>query len=159
MSPLANPPIQLDPDAVEAAEEAVRRYCGWRIADSITETVTLDGKGGLTLFLPSMYVTAIASIVADGVTLSASAYEWSTSGRVDRVGGCWPRKPRSIVIQMTHGYAVCPPEVREFIKMLATSGAGSAPLSKAQVGQVAVTYGSPTPAWSVLDPYRRIGVA
>ena len=159
MAILADPPVELDPEAVRAAEKLVQSYCGWHIAPSTAETLTLDGKGGDTLVLPSLYVTAVASIVADGVTLAASAYEWSKSGLVKRVYGSWPRKYRSIAITLTHGYATCPFEVREFIKQLAESGAGQAPMTKAQVGQVVVTYGAPSPSWSVLDPYRRFGVA
>ena len=159
MALLANPPIELDPEAVTAAEDMVREYCGWHIAPSAPETLTLDGKGGTTLVLPSLHVTAIASIVEDGVTLAATAYEWSQSGLVKRVNGGWPRKYRSIVVTLTHGYTTCPLAVREFIKQLAGSGAASPPMTKAQVGQVVVTYSDPAPAWSVLDPYRRFGVA
>lgn len=159
MAILPNPPVELDPEAVTAAQDMIRAYCGWHIAPSETHTVILDGKGGTTLFLPSLHVTAIVEIVADGVTLPASAYEWSEFGAVDRVGGYWPRKYRSIEVEFTHGYPTCPLEVREFLKQLAETGAGQAPMTRAAVGQVVVTYAAPTPSWSVLDPYRRFGVA
>ena len=159
MALLADPPIGYDPAAVEAAEALVRAYCGWHIAPSETHTVVLDGKGGSTLFLPSLHVTAITSITVDGVLLAATAYEWSQTGQVNRRYGAWPRKLRSISVVFTHGYPVCPPEVRDFIEQSAKASAGSAPLTQAQVGQVAVTYSAPTPARSVLDPYRRFGVA
>lgn len=155
-----SPPVERDPEAVKAAEKLVQSYCGWHIAPSIVgDVLTLDGKGGSVLVLPTLYVTAIASIVADGVTLAATAYNWSQSGLVERVGGYWPRKYRSIVVTLTHGYPTCPLEVRDFIANLADSGAGQSPMTRAQVGQVVVTYAAPSPSWSVLDPYRRFGVA
>lgn len=159
MAILADPPVERDPEDVRAAEDLVRQYCGWHIAPSEEHVVTLDGKGGTTLVLPTLHVTEIASIVEDGVTLPATAYEWSTSGLVDRVNGYWPRKYRSIVVTMTHGVEAYPWAVREFIKQLVESGAGQSPMTRAQVGQVVVTYAAPTPSWSVLDPYRRFGVA
>ena len=45
---------------VRAAQGAVRRYCGWHVAPSITETLRLDGYGGRVLTLPSKHITAIA---------------------------------------------------------------------------------------------------
>lgn len=159
MTLLADPLIELPPDAVKAAEAMVRAYCGWHIAPAVTETLTLDGKGGAILVLPSLRVTAITAVVADGVTLAAAAYSWSQSGLVERVGADWPRKFRSVAVTLTHGYATCPLEVRDFIQQLAENGAATPPLTKAQVGQVVVTYSAQSPAWSVLDPYRRHGVA
>lgn len=159
MTLLADPPIEYPPGAVKAAEAMVRAYCGWHIAPAVTETLTLDGKGGSILVLPSLRVTAITTVVADGVTLAASAYSWSQSGLVERVNGFWPRKFRSIAVSLTHGYTTCPLEVRDFIQQLAENGAATPPLTKAQVGQVVVTYSAQSPAWSVLDPYRRHGVA
>lgn len=160
MTSLANPPVEYNPEDVSAASALIRAYCGWHIAPSITETITLDGKGGSILVLPSLRVTAITTVVADGVTLAASAYSWSQSGLVERVGGCWPRKLRSIAVTFTHGYAETPLEVRQFMKLLAESGAGSSPIATAQVGQVRVTYSEPSPLFSILDPYRRLdGVA
>ena len=164
MADLTSPPIEYDPDVVQAAESMIRKYCGWHISPSITETLTLDGKGGSILVLPTMHVTAITAIVADGVTLATSAYTWSGIGMVERLSGYWPRKFRSIDVTLTHGYPAFPDsgypyELRQFIRQLAGSGVGVAPLTSAQVGQVAVTYGSGTPLWSLLDPYRRLGVA
>ena len=42
---------------IQAAEGAVRRYCGWHIAPVATETLVLDGTG-TRLALPSHLVLA-----------------------------------------------------------------------------------------------------
>ena len=65
---LGSPLIGYDPDAVLAAAEAVRSYCGWHIAPAVEETVTLDGSGGRHLLLPSLHVTEVSEIVADLLT-------------------------------------------------------------------------------------------
>ena len=108
MASLVDLPVGYDPAAVAAAEAMVRSYCGWHIAPSETHTVTLDGKGGSTLFLPSLHVTAITSITVDGTLLAATGYEWSETGQVNRKYGAWPRKLRSIVVVFTHGYTDVP---------------------------------------------------
>lgn len=50
-----------------AAQAAIRRYCGWHVAPSVTRTIRLDGHGGDSLLLPSKHVTALSSLKLDGV--------------------------------------------------------------------------------------------
>ena len=152
-------PQPYDPDAVKAAERTVRDWCGWHIAPAVTETLTLNGPGGQVLLLPSLRVTAITSIIEDGVTLDASAYEWSTAGVVKRIGGAWSTKLRTLQVNLTHGYDDCPENVYKEIGRLAAASPGMpVGIRQAQVGQVSVTYGVPGIDPSILAPYQVVAV-
>lgn len=154
-APLA--PLQYPPRQVEAAEAMVRNFCGWHIAPSKTEEVTLDGPGGVTLILPSLRVTAITSIVEDGVTLPESAYTWSQGGVVKRVEGRWSEKHQAIEVTMTHGYDRCPVDIEwELDRLAKAPNAAPAGIVKGQVGQVSVTYGEQIINASVLAPYQLV---
>lgn len=97
------------PDAAVVAEEvtaAIRDYCGWHVAPAWSETLELDGPGGRLLTLPSLYVTAVAAVTVDGVTVTD--YEWSTRrGQLGRWAG-WPTGFGSITVTLTHGHPVVP---------------------------------------------------
>src|SRR5215213_5938206 len=101
-------PTEYDPNAILAAEDQVRDFCGWHVAPSRTETITLDGSGTELLLLPSTYVTAIGSICEDGVTLGSAYYSWSQDGVVEKLYGWWTRKRRGVQVTLTHGYPTCP---------------------------------------------------
>lgn len=90
-----------------SASREVRKFCGWHVWPSREETLTIDGRGLRTLFLPSAHVTAIGSVTESGVELVADTdYEWSADGMLRRLGGgYWPSSFRSIVVELTHGYA------------------------------------------------------
>lgn len=98
--------------AIDAATSQVRGYCGWRITPSATETVTLSGSGSSTQILPSLHVTAIASVTYDGALLSVNDYSWSSNGVIEYVRGGpyfssaarWLTGLGKVVVVMTHGY-------------------------------------------------------
>ena len=97
---------------LNSARTLVRNYCQWHVTPPITETLTLDGPGDWVLYLPSKFVTNIASIVEDGVTLNVSTdISWSQHGEVIKPTAnalwnrVWSSKFRSIVVTLTHGYA------------------------------------------------------
>lgn len=135
-------------DAMAAATSLVQAYCGWHVAPVKTDDeLTLDGPGRQLLLLPSLHVTAITSVVDDGVTLDpATEYEWSASGMVIRTSPdnrCIPftRKFRSIVVTLTHGYETMPGDVQAVIERLASRGASNGG-GYTQVGQVRVATGT-----------------
>ena len=131
MTQLVEIPGVYDPGAVAAAEARVRTFCGWHIAPSRSETVILDGSGDPSLHLPSMLVTAVASVVEDGVTLAATEYSWSVSGVLERAAGNWTSKWRAVEVNLTHGYAECPDDIRREISRLSAAGYATPPdLSK-----------------------------
>src|SRR4051812_23456089 len=107
-------PAPTKPLADDQAVAFVQTYCGWHIAPSVTETLTLDGGGGNVLVLPSLYVTDVAAITENGITLDpALDYQWSEAGMVRRSwatgywsgysGRWWSCEYRSITVELTHG--------------------------------------------------------
>lgn len=141
-----------DPEAVLAAESIIRDYCGWHIAPAITETLTLDGSGTYKMFIPSLRIKSITSIVDDGKTLNVADYSWSTNGVIEKLNSCWTDKRRGVVIVLLHGWDSCPPGVNDLAKQLCKSG--PATVKSASIGQTSITYGTAAPSFEVLNKYR-----
>lgn len=100
-----------DPETVrglEAALARVRRYCGWHVSPVITETITLDGPGGLYLAMPTLKVVSINGITEDGTVLDLADVLPSADapGILGKRGwGCWKRGFSAIQVDLTHGYS------------------------------------------------------
>jgi hypothetical protein len=95
--------------ALQRAYAAVRNYCGWHVSPvRAGDVVTLDGPCSPLLSLPTLQLTALTTVVEDGVTLDVTKLSWSARGLVTKkTGSCWwSCNYRSIVVTMTHGYAV-----------------------------------------------------
>ena len=157
--PLAQAPAGADADAWEQACAAVRAYCGWHIAPSVTETVTVDGSGGPLQTLPTLRLTALSSITNDGTAVTDP--QWSEAGmvRADCVTW-WTWKFRGVTADITHGHDVCPPEIVGVLAEAASRGAAGSAVN--QVGQVRMGGVSGTPGaaafvlerTAVLDRYK-----
>ena len=150
---LADAPDGVDRDAWGAACAAVRAYCGWHVAPSVTEDVTVDGSGSSVQVLPTLHLTALHSITNDGSAVAEP--EWSASGMVRR-GGCWTSRWRGVTARITHGYDACPLEVLDIVAEMVAS-APSRSVSSVASGGHSVTY-EPTMSTrqrAVLDLYRR----
>lgn len=114
-----------DAAIVRQAQGVIRRYCGWHVAPEVTETLTLNGSGSGSLWLPSLYVTDIASITDCGDVVDADDYDWSTNGYVQRRSGCWTFRARQVVVELTHGYEDIPDELVEVAVSIASRAASS----------------------------------
>ena len=114
--PLAPAPAGVDPSAWAAACGAVRGYCGWHIAPSVSETVTVDGPGGSLLLLPTLHLTDLTDVTNDGTAVTDP--EWSEAGMVR---GSWTSKFRGVKATLTHGYETCPAEVLAVVTDMAKS--------------------------------------
>jgi hypothetical protein len=142
-----------DPESVLAAESVIRDYCGWHIAPAISETLTLDGSGTYRMFLPTLRIKTITSIVDDGRTLLPTDFEWSEKlGIVEKSRMPWTGKRRGVVIVLVHGYDNCPASIVDMVKQLAKSG--PAAITRASIGQTSISYGTATPSYEVLNKYR-----
>lgn len=107
--------------AVSAASAAIRNYCGWHVAPSLTCTATVMG-GGRMLHLPFMGMTACNAVKVEGVTISPSAYEWRREGILRRVDGFyWPPKWGAITVEAVAGY-----EADAILKQVCAQVAGNA---------------------------------
>jgi hypothetical protein len=106
-----------------AAQEIVRTYCRWHIAperpdDVLTTTIPFISR----LFLPTLHLTSVTSVVEDGTTLDPSQYEVNEPGWLDRIGlpTCLPwDTATSTVVTFTHGYETVPPDLQEVVLALA----------------------------------------
>lgn len=153
-------------DQVEFATARIRSYCRWHIFPSVQSTVRLDTGSGVSLLLPSLYVTVVASVTVDSdssvVDLAGLSPEKMTIGVLQRLNECrWLPCNDSVTVVWTHGYAEPPDELRE----LAVAAAKRVPASMAGVSQEAAdgvsrVYGAGVSAgWTygeqqVLDKYR-----
>lgn len=88
----------------EAAEKLVRDFCGWHVAPVVTETITLDGTGSRRLFLPSLKVNEVQSVLVNGAAIAPTEFSWSEAGILYRGAG-WPEGFRNVVATIVHGHA------------------------------------------------------
>jgi len=107
--------------ALAIASAQIRTACGWSVSQESGAVATLDGSGKPALWLPTLRLTEVASVVEDGVALTAvTDFDWSSSGRLVRAGRWWTSKPRSVVVTYTHGYATVPDDVKGVCMSLAS---------------------------------------
>lgn len=98
-------------EAVARAAAEVRDEAGWHIAPVITETLTLNGRGGQVLVVPSLRIVEV--IAARDVTDPASPRVLG-GWRVDKSAGLlhrdagWPRGVASVEVELRHGFTACP---------------------------------------------------
>ena len=99
MDPLVSP---ADPDwlafkdgdesyLLGAAGELIRRFCGWHIWPSLTETVPKLRVGSANLImLPSLHVTDVSSVAVGSEVVDPNNYAWFESGYVQLgVNAAW----------------------------------------------------------------------
>jgi hypothetical protein len=123
---------------------AVESYCGWHVAPSCEDTLTLDGDGSTVLLLPTLHVTDVASVVEDGVTLDPASYTWSERGVLRKYGrGRWICKDRAIEVTFTHGYAAMPDDLQAIVTDLGSRPAGGGVVQVGQVRMATARDGSP----------------
>lgn len=113
-APLANDLVVDEASQLAFASAWVRAYCGWHIAPSITESVTLDTYGGTRIFLPTKHLTALGAVTltADGSVVDPSTLAMSRLGFISKTGAAWPEGYSAVTVQFTHGYATVPEVVR-----------------------------------------------
>ena len=89
---------------LNAANQAVRRECGWHVAPVITEVLTLDGSGTRNLLLPSGRVTQIIKVTNAGEDVTARV-KHSSAGMIS-FGGHWSSDFGDVEVELTHGYDI-----------------------------------------------------
>lgn len=125
---------------IDQATAEVRRYCGWHITPSVTESVTVDGSGHTFVSLPSLHVTAVTAVTENGVLLDSSSYEWSTIGQLWRPWP-WTGHYRSVTASITHGFPDVPEDVRAVVLAVAARAKASPDgVTRRQTGAVSESY-------------------
>lgn len=95
----------------DAVTDWVRGRCGWHIAPTITETVTLDGNGGRTITLDTLHLTDVTGVMVSGAPMEV---EWSELGML-RHPTRWPDQWRAVTVTITHGYQSVPADLAKVV--------------------------------------------
>lgn len=133
---------QVDPAFwLKAAQGAIRRACGWHVAPVITETLTLDGRGGSSLLLPSKRVVSIASVTNDGEDVTEQVRFSRRAGVLTLASG-WSCDVGAIEINLTHGFP--PDEVPDVQALIVTltkrAATGGGAIAQQGIGPASVRY-------------------
>lgn len=100
--------------AIAAASAAIQNYCRQVLAEVEDDALTLTVPAyRRTVLLPEQPVTAVASVVEDGTTLTVGTdYQWARSGLLTRIGRPWASGWQGVVVTYTHGYATIPDDLK-----------------------------------------------
>lgn len=146
------PEGMIDPDtpniqsAIDAAVSYARNTAHWHIFPAVDDTLTVDGEGGEVLTLPSLHVNSITSVTERGRELVEwTDYEWSATGDLKRLAGCWTTTWRGITVELNHGYA---------LEVDGTINADFADLLKAIGTAVATAAANPLGIPEVMGPFQ-----
>lgn len=157
---LATTLTSTEDDQLLQAEADVRDYCGWHIAPSREETVTFADPTGPRLMLPSLYVTAVSSVLVDGVEQDASTYHVHRNGWLERRGSGSYWYGDVVSVTFTHGYATPPASVTAAVKAVAQNSIGTpGGLTRKTVGPFTEVYALPGDLLTRLSVYRIVQVA
>jgi len=154
-------------DAVAGVSLAIRRYCGWHITPSITETLDLDSDGGRYIDLPTKWVTSIIEVRVgrDTFLKVRREFDWSPIGSLERRHGLWPVRYRSVHVTLTHGFDSAPDVAQVALAVMARQLAAPSGVVSEAAGGVSVSYGATAGSaaefrmseLAVLDTYRIVG--
>ena len=97
--------------AIEEATEAIRNYTH-QVISQVTETITIDGKGGWKIFLPQVPVTAVTSVIENDETLTGDDdFKLGQHGILYRLNHHWSAGVQNVSVRYTHGYATIPEDI------------------------------------------------
>lgn len=119
---------------------AVRAWCGWHVAPSLTETVKVEGDGGRVLLLPSLHVTAVTEVRNEAGTIIGTDYKWRENGIVR---GRWMCEDL-YEFDIAHGYDSMPSELQAIVDDIDSAGVGSRLASSEGAGPFSRSFGSST---------------
>lgn len=108
---------------IELASGVARREAGGQTISAVAgDVITLAGTYESEMWLPQRPVTALTSIVVDGITVISSTYKWTRQGRLYRTSydreipdwrswGPWGTPDSEVVVTYDHGYADVPEDI------------------------------------------------
>jgi hypothetical protein len=145
--------------AIDAASAAVRRETGQILTPVVADQVVLDGSGSGVLLLPELPVTAVTAISVDGTALETTAWRWTRSGLLYRLGAAyrygepWVAGAANVAVTYSHGFDPLPDDLKDVVARIAgrryqagqavVSATGNEGIETAQLGQYPVTYQAP----------------
>lgn len=127
--------------ALAAASQAVRAYCGWHVCPSMACTVETQGPGRC-IELPTMALVEVTEVTESGEVVEADAYMWRGNGLLARKWGCWPAEWRSVTVDFVSGFAASAvPDLAAVVVQLASNAIAAAPgVQREQAGNVSISY-------------------
>lgn len=156
------------PALLAGASAGIRRYCGWHVTPSLSETLVMDGSGGEVQSLRTLHLTKVVSVTEKGheVPLVEDVdFEWSELGSLRRLRGCWTSRYRAVTAEIVHGFPVAD-DVKQIVVQV-VSVALSSPLgaTREQAGALSVSWATTAPGvaggmallerdLAILDQYR-----
>jgi len=144
---------------IQAAQRMVEVEVGTPFDAATGLVATLTGKGQPVLTLPRWPVSAVASVVREGVTLvEGDDYEWSAAGYLEKPAGltsdAWWSYTKGIVVTYDAGWAdetAAPGGLRQLVARVASriwqtgtafaENQGASGIVQETIGAYSVTYG------------------
>lgn len=145
-----------DPETLRALNAALARarsYCGWHVSPVRKETLIVNGNGRPLLFLKTMKVVELLSIVEDGVEIDVEQYvrqDAEAPGVIAKVGWePWEYGFSNLEVELRHGYTAAEAaDFRESVlalidrASLAVGTEGQGPLIEKEVDDVRYRWAS-----------------
>lgn len=164
------------------AQAVMVAYCGWDPTVLVTDDeVELDGNGSEVVVLPSLYVTAVTSVVVTDRRGTSKTYlstdtpasigagktsvGWGENGVLTYkgwdFGGAWPEDQRNIAVTYSGGYDQPPDDLLAALASIGKRTAGAMGATSKKLGTASLTYAASVAAGGlllveqmVLDRYR-----
>lgn len=136
------PGAPFDEEIIKDACQSVRAEAGWHIAPTWSDVVLVDSDGGSLLTLPTLKLVSIESVMdVSDPDRSRPITDWrkTKSGMLYRRAG-WPEGFEAVEVTMTHGYEVCPRDLRSVIAERAQFAAVNATVGQESAGSVSISY-------------------
>lgn len=130
-------------EALNGVSSAIRSYCHWHVTPALDCEIVTHGDGGRIISLPTLYLSAIGSVVEDGIELTSGQYEARSNGLIRRTGWkIWSTTWNAVTIDYNAGFpAEAVPEFRQIVLQIAGSAVSAAlGVREEHAGQVGVTY-------------------
>jgi hypothetical protein len=136
--------------AIAAASAAIQNYTRQTISQVAADVLTLTVEAHRsTILLPEQPVTAVASVVEDGTSLTVGTdYRWTSAGLLVRQSRAWNSGWQEVVITYTHGYATIPDDLKG-VCIRAAAREYQAGLRAAAAGGIAGIQSEQLPDYSV----------
>lgn len=127
-------------DPAEAAEQAVRRYCGWHVAPTVEETFRLDGHGSSVVKLPTLALEEVLAVQVAGRSVALDRVRWSTNGLLQLPTPA-PREFGAVEVTVRHGFEDATDIGALVAGIRDRSTNMPAGVTRKQIGDVSVSYG------------------
>lgn len=133
-------------EEVEVAVATVRAACGWHIAPTVEETVTLTVDYGVGLLrLPTRKLVGVDEVRDTELETVIDAADYRvlfTRNTLLKRSGYWPTGYERVEVDMTHGYTEWPADLWPVIAEVAATSRRDQTVRSQTAGVFTVAYGS-----------------